>query len=232
MTIINSVPFDDTYSKTLDNNLTLSVSKNAKQGNEISRTKLYEKAHADLHSTLLNGNENITVNGQSHILIEGKMSAFWEWDDEAITESDLDDFSAYINSLDETVQIFRDFDNKKYKVTFEYLGENSSWNPVNFKYGLKCNIAGITIDEDDSVLLCIQRKNSITDWDMRQRDLSPGQVFDVEKIGSNVCYIFFSQAVDVDGTSISKHECKKQTSASIKVTNTSSKPCKIIQVYK
>ena len=112
-------------SKTLDNNLTLSVSKNAKQGNEISRTKLYEKAHADLHSTLLNGNENITVNGQSHILIEGKMSAFWEWDDEAITESDLDDFSAYINSLDETVQIFRDFDNKKYKVTFEYLGENS-----------------------------------------------------------------------------------------------------------
>ena len=96
MTIIKTVQFDETYAKVLDNNLEISISKNTKQGNEISRTKLYEKAHADLHSTLLNGNENITVNGQSHILIEGKMSAFWEWDDEAITESDLDDFSAMI----------------------------------------------------------------------------------------------------------------------------------------
>ena len=232
MTIINTVPFDDTYAKVLDDNLEISISKNAKQGNEISRTKLYEKAHPDLHSTLLNGNKNITVNGQSHILTEGKMSVFWEWDSEPITESDLDELSAYLNGLNETVQIFRDFDNKTYRATFEYLGENSSWNPVIFKYGLKCDKAGITLDEDDSVLFCIQRKNDVTDWDVRQIDLSIGQVFDVEKIGDNVCYTLFSQAVDVDGTAIPKYDCRKQTTASIQVTNTSAKPCKIIQAYK
>ena len=121
---------------------------------------------------------------------------------------------------------------KTYKVTFEYLGENSSWNPISFAYGLKVHKAKVKIEQDDSILFCIQRKNDITDWNMRQRDLSPGQVFDIEKIGSNVCYIFFSQAVSVGGTAIDKHECRKQTSASIEVTNTSSKPCKVIQIYK
>ena len=99
-------------------------------------------------------------------------------------------------------------------------------------YELKCNTAGLTLDEDNSVLFCIQRNNNATDWNIRQIDLSADQVFNVTKIGSNVCYTLFSQAVDVDGASIAKHDCKKQTSASIEVTNTSSKPCKIIQVYK
>ena len=72
----------------LDDNLQVSVSKNTKAGDEISRSELSEIQHPDLHSTLLNGNENITVNGQSHILTEGKLTAFWEWESEPITESD------------------------------------------------------------------------------------------------------------------------------------------------
>jgi hypothetical protein len=208
------------------------VSKDTKVGQELSRTKLDEGIHPDLHTELLNSNENVTTNGQNYILTEGKMSIFWKWDSESITESDLDEMTTYINSLPETVQIFRDFDNKTYKVTFEYLGENSSWNPIPFMYELKCNTAGLTLDEDNSVLFCIQRNNNATDWNIRQIDLSADQVFNVTKIGSNVCYTLFSQAVDVDGASIAKHDCKKQTSASIEVTNTSSKPCKIIQVYK
>lgn len=232
MTVISTVPFNETYSKVLDNNLQICVSENTKIGQELSRTKLYEKVQPDLHSTLLNGKENVTANGQNYILTEGKKSITWEWDDEPITESDLDELSTYINSLDETVQIFRDFENKTYKVTFEYLGENSSWNPIPFAYGLKVDTVKLKIEEDDSVLFCIQRKNDITNWNIRHIDLSPDQVFDVEKIGSNICYVLFSQEVDVGGTSISKHDCKKQTTASIKVTNTSSKPCKIIQIYK
>lgn len=232
MTVTNTIPFDSEYVKLLDNNLELSVSKNTKVGNELSRTKLVEKVQPDLHSTLLNGKENVTANGQNYVLVEGKKSITWEWDDEPITESDLDELSTYLNSLDETVQIFRDFENKTYKVTFEYLGENSSWNPISFAYGLKVHKAKVKIEQDDSILFCIQRKNDITDWNIRHIDLSPDQVFDVEKIGSNVCYVLFSQAVSVGGTAIDKHECRKQTSASIKVTNTSSKPCKVIQIYK
>jgi hypothetical protein len=232
MTIINTVPFDIAYSKVLDDNLQICVSKDTEVGQELSRTKKFEWVHPDLHTDLLNSNENITTNGQNYILVEGKMSIFWKWDSESITESDLDEMTTYINSLPETVQIFRDFDNKTYKVTFEYLGENSSWNPIPFLYEFKCNTAGLTLDDDDSVLFCIQRKNNVTDWDIRQIDLSAGQVFDVTKIGDNVCYTLFSQAVSVGGTAIAKHDCKKQTSASIEVTNTSSKPCKIIQVYK
>ena len=216
----------------LDDNLQISIADNTKEGDEISRTELSEMLHPDLHTTLLNGNENITVNGQSHILTEGKMSAFWEWDSEPITESDLDELSAYLNSVSETVQIFRDFENKKYKATFEYLGENSNWNPIIFKYGLKCGKAGLTLDKDESVLFCIQRKNYIADWQIRQIDLSVGQVFNAEKIGDNICYTLFSQTVDVGGTTIPKYSCRNQTSASIQITNTSDKPCKIIQVYR
>jgi len=232
MTIIQTVNFDRTYVKLFDDNLQISVAHNTKDGDEISRTELSEKAHPDLHDTLLNGNENITVNGQSHILTEGKLSAFWEWDSEPITESDLDELTAYLNSVSETVQIFRDFDNKKYKATFEYAGDNPDWNPITFKYGLKCGKAGFTLDTDNSVLFCIERKNNITDWEIRQIDLSVGQVFDAEKIGDNICYTLFSQTVDVGGTTIPKYSCRNQTSASIQITNTSDKPCKIIQVYR
>tara|TARA_R100001443_G_scaffold112332_1_gene125808 strand:- start:156 stop:854 length:699 start_codon:yes stop_codon:yes gene_type:complete len=232
MTVTKTILFDSEYVKLLDNNLELSVSKNTKVGNELSRTKLVEMVQPDLHSTLLNGKENVTTNGQNYILTEGKKSITWEWDEEPITESDLDELTTYINSLDETVQIFRDFENKTYKVTFEYLGENSSWNPISFAYGLKVHKAKVKIEQDDSILFCIQRKNNITDWNIRHIDLSPGQVFDVEKIESNVCYVLFSQAVSVGGTAVDKHECRKQTSASIEVTNTSSKPCKVIQIYK
>jgi len=232
MTVISTVLFDKTYSKVLDDNLQICVSKDTTAGQELSRTKLYEKLQSDLHSTLLNGKENVTANGQNYVLVEGKKSITWEWDDEPITESDLDELTTYLNSLDETVQIFRDFENKTYKVTFKYLGENSSWNPISFAYGLKVHKAKVKIEQDDSILFCIQRKNNITDWNIRHIDLSSDQVFDVEKIGSNVCYVLFSQAVSVGGTAIAKHECRKQTSASIEVTNTSSKPCKIIQIYK
>mgnify|MGYP001268139228 FL=1 len=216
----------------LEDNLQVSVSKNTKAGDEVSRTELSEVLHSELHSALLNENANITVNGQSHILTEGKLTAFWEWNSEPITESDLDELTGYYNSLSETVEIVKDFENKKYKATMEYTGENSSWNTIAFKYGLKCGKAGFTLDTDNSVVICIQRQNNVSEWNIRQIDLSPGQVFDAEKIGNNVCYVIFSQTVDVNGTTIDQYSCRNQTSSSIKITNTSDKPCKIIQVYR
>lgn len=217
----------------LDENLQIAVADNTKAGDEISRTKLSEVLHPDLHSLLLNGNENITVNGQSHILTEGKLSAFWEWDNEPITEKDLDELTEYFeDSVSETVKITRDFKNKKYKATFEYARDNLGWNPITFKYGLKTGKAGLTLDADNSVLFCIQRRNNVTDWEIRQIDLSVGQVFDAEKIGETICYTVFSQTVDVDGEIIDKYSCRNQTSKSIQITNTSNKPCKIIQIYR
>ena len=212
--------------------LQISVADTTKAGDEVSRTKLSESAHSVLHSTLLNNNPNITVNGQSHILTDGILTAFWEWDSEPITQNDLDQLSAYYNSVSETVQIFQDLNNKKYKVTMQYTGENSNWNPITFKYGLKCGKAGFTLDTDDSVVICIQRNAHIEDWNIRQVDLDDGQIFDVEKIGEDICYTIFSQRVDVDGTTIDKYSCRNQTSEKIKVTNLSNKPCKIIQIYK
>ena len=230
MTKLCTPPFE--FIAQLDNNLQISVADKTIAGDEVSRTELSEALHSDLHSILLNENENITVNGQSHILTEGKLTAFWEWDSEPITENDLDALTEYYNSVSETVAIIKDFENKKYKATMEYTGENSNWNPIAFKYGLKCHKAGFTLDTDNSVIFCIQRMNNITDWNTRQIDLSVGQVFDAEKIGDNICYIIFSQEVDVSGTTIPKYSCRNQTSASIQITNTSNKPCKIIQVYR
>tara|TARA_R110002050_G_scaffold249912_2_gene387789 strand:+ start:777 stop:1469 length:693 start_codon:yes stop_codon:yes gene_type:complete len=216
----------------LDDNIQISAAYNTKAGDEISRTELSEILHPDLHSEFFNNNENITVNGQSHILTEGKLTAFWEWDSEPITESDLDELTEYYNSVSETVEIFKDFDNKKYKATMEYTGENSNWNPITYKYGLKCGKAGFTLDTDNSVIFCIKRTNSVADWNIRQIDLRVGQVYEAEKIGDNICYIIFSQSVDVGGISIPKYSCRNQTSSSITITNISDKPCKIIQIYK
>ena len=70
MTIINTVPFDETYSKVLDDNLQICVSKDTTAGQELSRTKKFEWVHPDLHTDLLNSNENITTNGQNYILVE------------------------------------------------------------------------------------------------------------------------------------------------------------------
>lgn len=230
MTRIRTVEFKNIGS--FDNNLQLHVADNTKAGDEISRTELSEVLHFDLHSKLLNGNENITENGQSHILTEGTLSAFWEWDVEPITENDLDEFTAYFNSVSETVEIEKDFENKKYKATFTYAADNSEWNPITFKYGLKCGKAGFTLDTDNSVIFCIQRMNDVEDWNTRQIDLSVGQVFNAEKTGDEICYTIFSQEVDVNGLTIPKYSCRNQTSDSIKITNTSNKPCKIIQIYK
>ena len=74
MTVISTVPFNEAYSKVLDNNLQICVSENTKIGQELSRTKLYEKVQPDLHSTLLNEKENVTANGQNYILTECKKS--------------------------------------------------------------------------------------------------------------------------------------------------------------
>ena len=100
----------------LEDNLQVSVSKNTKAGDEVSRTELSEVLHSELHSALLNENANITVNGQSHILTEGKLTAFWEWNSEPITESDLDELTGYYNSLSETVEIVKDFEMSWYSL--------------------------------------------------------------------------------------------------------------------
>ena len=231
MTRIRTVKFKSIGQ--FDNNLQVNVSENTKAGNEISRTELSEVLHFDLHSNLLNDNENITENGQSHILTEGTLTAFWEWDSEPITEKDLDEFTSYFeDSVSETVEITKDFNNKKYKATFTYAADNSEWNPITFKYGLKCGKAGFTLDTDNSVIICIQRMNDVENWNTRQIDLNPSQVFNAEKTGDHICYTIFSQEVDVDGITIPKYSCRNQTSNSIKITNTSNKPCKIIQIYK
>jgi hypothetical protein len=68
-------------------------------------------------------------------------------------------------------------------------------------------------------------------WTMENIDIPVGGTITSTKVGTEE-YIFFGQSCKVGDTSINKHDVKKQTSASLDITNNSDRFCRLVRIYK
>ena len=99
-------------------------------------------------------------------------------------------------------------------------------------YDIDSHFASIEFLSDDVELLCMIRKNSVTDWQIEQRDLLPGEEVTVTKSGTD-CYVVNTNDVLInDTTEYQRIQGVMLTSDTAKYKNTSSSPQKIIKYYK
>ena len=180
-----------------------------------------------------NDTNNIKQNSMNYVLYEGKVSITFEWtDDDGITEDDLNVYQKYLEDQSETWTWTADFVNKTAKVECTYLGENNAWGEFPFKYFLDTSTIKMVAEENNTKLLCIIKSNADTDYTIRQRDIPIGETITIDKPTSSICYVLFSQPVEINGSAFDKYTQKKLTSSSVSAKNTGTIPCKVLQYYR
>tara|TARA_Y100000816_G_scaffold40654_1_gene25515 strand:+ start:1798 stop:2496 length:699 start_codon:yes stop_codon:yes gene_type:complete len=180
-----------------------------------------------------NDTNNIKQNSMNYVLYEGKVSITFEWtDDDGITEDDLNVYQKYLEDQSETWTWTADFANKTAKAEATYLGENNDWGEFPFKYFLDTSTIKMVAEENNTKLLCIIKSNADTDYTIRQRDIPIGETITIDKPTSSICYVLFSQPVEINGSAFDKYTQKKLTSSSVSAKNTGTIPCKVLQYYR
>ena len=224
----------------LDDNLQLSFAyndydpQNNITGAKLQRDTKVDRAHQELKTVHPDSNK-ICVNGMSYFLIKGKIRATWKWNDEEdITEDDVKVFKAYHESLPVApmFDIDYDMDEKQFTIDIEYAPHVTDWSEMHCIYDIDSHFASIEFLSDDVELLCMIRKNNVTDWQIEQRDLLPGEEVTVTKSGTD-CYVVNTNDVLInDTTEYQRIQGVMLTSDTAKYKNTSSSPQKIIKYYK
>jgi len=203
-----------------------------KKGQEISSTT---KTAIDSRKPQpkYNDTNNIKQNSMNYVLYEDKVSITFEWtDDDGITQDDLDVYKKYLQDQKETWTWTEDFSNKTAKAEYTYAGENNDWGEFPFKYFLDTSTIKMVAETDNTKLLCIIKNDADTNYNIRQRDIPAGSTITINKPDSSVCYVLFSQPVEINGSAFDKYTQKKLTSASVNVKNTGEIPCKVLQYYR
>lgn len=227
-----TVPFKSGVN--LDGLLQMSIpdTDNVKKGQEISTQGKY-RIDKRIPLAKYNDTNNIKKNVQNYILTKGKISVLYNWiNEDNITENDLNVYEEYLNNEPESWDFTRDFENKTFKQTYAYNGENSSWGDIPCSYLLDTTNISLVVEEDNTSLVCITKYTSDDNWSARQIDIQPNKTFDVERPKSDLCYIIFTQDVEVNGNPLSQWSYKKLLKNNITVKNRGSIPCKVIQYYK
>lgn len=203
-------------------------------GAKLERLTKDSRVHAELKEFHPDSNK-ICINGMSYFLIKGKIRAKWKWTDEDnITENDIDVFKTYHENLPVTpmFDINSDFDNKEFTIDIDYAPHITDWSEMHCIYDIDSNYAGIEFLSDDVELLCMVRKNSVTDWQIEQRDLLPDEETTVTKSGTD-CYIVSTNDVLInDTTEYKRIQGLMLNSDQAVYKNISTSPQKIIKYYK
>ena len=195
---------------TVDELLQISIpdTDNVKKGQELTTQGKY-RIDKRIPLVKYNDTNNIKKNVQNYILTKGKISVLYNWiDEDNITENDLNVYEEYLTNQPDSWSFTRDFENKTFKQTYTYNGENSSWGDIPCSYILDTTNTSIIIEEDNTDLICIIKYNSDDNWTARQIDIQVNETLNVEKPESSLCYIIFTQDVEVDGNSLSQWSCK------------------------
>jgi hypothetical protein len=68
-------------------------------------------------------------------------------------------------------------------------------------------------------------------WTFEKIDIPVGGTITSTKVGTEE-YLFFGQSCRIGATIINKHDTKKQTSASLDITNNSDRFCRLVRIYR
>ena len=231
---------DFKFIEQLDDNLQLSFVYNEhnpeknKTGALMQRDSKDDRVHMELKSVHPDS-DKICINGMTYVLIKGKIKATWKWNDEdGVTEDDINVFKAYHENLPcaAMFEINYDMETKQFTIDIEYSPHYTEWDAQPCIYDIDSHFASIEFLSDDVELICIMRRNNITDWQVEQIDLLPDQEITVNKSGTD-CYIVNTNDVLInDTTEFERIKGVMLTSNTAKYKNTSTSPQKLIKCYK
>ena len=232
---------DFKFIEQLDDNLQLSFvyhehnpEKN-KTGALMQRDEKEDRVHMDL-KTVHPDSDKICVNGMTYILIKGKIRATWKWnDDDNITEDDLKVFKSYHENLtckECFTNISYDVEQKEFIIDIDWKPTFTEWEDQPCIYDIDSYFASIEFMSDDVELICVMRRNNVTDWQVKQIDLLPDQEITVDKSGTD-CYVINTNDILINDTvAYERIKGVMLTSNTAKYKNTSTSPQKLIKCYK
>ena len=227
--------------KKLDKNLQISFGyhdlnpEKNKTGAIIRRDSKEERAHVELRETTHPDTDKICLNVMSYALCRGRIRVKWEWTEaDGITENDVNIFKTYHENLtcSSMFDINYDMAAKQFSIDVEYKPTFINWEDLPMKWDLDSPVGGIEWLSDDVEMLCMIRVQDVTAWNVRQKDLWPGEETVVQKSGDE-CYIINTNKILVNNTKEGERiDGLKLVSDSAVYKNISSEPQKILKFYK
>ena len=169
-------------------------------------------------------------------LVQGKVEHTSYWNDsDNITAADIDRMKT-LNNNDKVRQ--GDFTesttedaiaNKKYLYTYKFGADYDVISPNSSRHLLA---VGTKLEalEDDTRLFCVLSKDDNFEIDVLDIPVGETKTINQDYNSNSLKYIFFSQNCTVGAAQIEQYTCRKFTSISIEVQNTSDKVLRIFLV--
>ena len=188
--------------------------------------------------TLTYDSESNKVFGRTNriSLVQGKVehTSYWN-DDDNITAADIDRMKTLNNNDkvregDFTESTTEDaIANKKYLYTYKFGADYDVISPNSSRHLLA---VGTKLEalEDDTRLFCVLSKDDNFEIDVLDIPVGETKTINQDYNSNSLKYIFFSQNCTVGAGQIDQYTCRKFTSISIEVQNTSDKVLRIFLI--
>jgi|TARA_R100001510_G_C7654308_1_gene212956 hypothetical protein len=167
-------------------------------------------------------------------LIQGKVQTTSYWNDN-ITETDVERMLV-LNANDKVKNgdftestLAESVANNKYIFTYKFGADYDVISPNSNRYLLATN-QKIEALEDDTRLFCLLAKDNNFDIDVLDISVGETKTINQDYSSNSTKYIFFTQNCTVGEIAINQYSCKKFTSNSIEVQNTSDKILRIFLI--
>ena len=203
------------------------------QGDVVSRTEKSE-INEITNQTFDTESSNVLKTPSSFTVIGGSIEVSLSWEDDDITESDIQ----RLNSLTENnylkngsfseTSVEEAMANKKYKATYAFGNNYETLQEKGFSWGLYAKYGEIKATQDNTKLICFQPK--VEGYNGSILDIGVGETKTINK-SDNLMYLFFSQNCSIGGTQINQYDVKRLNSSSVEIKNESETTARII-VYK
>jgi len=227
--MILSIPFDI---RNIANKLQLSVGWNTAPGQKIVRENHAEHAkdgEGNPIHTQVDDKPYLITSANNYFLIEGKIRVTYTWEEgDEFDLTHLNEFEDIINEVAATPDSLTRTENS---IAGDYTCTEMSggWSVSAPRIEPNCTQASVEILTAQTVIICPMQHQA--GWTFEKIDIPVGGTITSTKVGTEE-YIFFGQSCTIGDTGINKHDVKKQTSASLDITNNSDRFCRLVRIYK
>ena len=169
-------------------------------------------------------------------LIKGKMKGVVSWsDDNNITETDVQRMLT-LNENDKIKEgdftestSTESISNNEYVFTYKFGSDYDVISPNSNRYLIATNTK-IEALEDDTRLFCLRTKTDDYEIDILDISSDETKTINNDYNANTIKYIYFSQDCKIGETEIDQYSCRKFTSNSIEVKNTSDKVLRVFLI--
>jgi|TARA_X000001036_G_scaffold317047_1_gene295474 hypothetical protein len=227
--MIVTIPFDI---KNIANKLQLGVGWNTAPGQKMARENHAEHVKdsaGNLIHTQVADKPYLITSSNNYFLIEGKIRLKYIWaEGDEFDLTHLNEYEDIMNAVNTAASSLTRTTNS---ITADYVCKEipGDWSFSGARIEPNCLQASVEILTAQTVIICPMQYQ--TGWTFEKIDIPVGGTVTSTKVGTEE-YIFFGQSCTVGAKGINKHDIKKQTSASLDITNNSDRFCRLVRIYK